>query len=335
MLLADDSPLVRDESAWGQMKQQLASILDELVDRALVGASVVTPLALSAAIGRSRARSRAHPALSLRAASFIFQSSYPLLAELYHEWDVPDADRVAALALNRAVMDRMEVAVTTYVDYLLTKQHASSRDERRRVSRELHDVAGHELMLALQSLELHSVRSDSDPAEAERALRQVRHSLDRLAGVVREMASELRLNVGEIGLLSALAQYCATVPPPLQITLRIDPTAAALPPSYTEELFLLLREAARNAVAHAAATTLVVSVEITPDELTASVADDGIGYDPGTVNDKHFGLASMKERADLLGASLHVESAAGCGTRVEVTVRLPFAVLETAAVDGH
>jgi signal transduction histidine kinase len=220
-------------------------------------------------------------------------------------------------------MDRLEAVVAGYVDHLLTKLHRSGQDERRSLSRELHDTAGHELVLALQRLELYDLKVTAGDADAADTLRQVHGNLDRLNSVMREMASRLRLNVSEVGLLAALRHYCASVPPAIRTYLMIDSAISMLlPSSYAEELFLLLREAIRNAVAHSHADTITISVELRGDELRALVADDGDGFIPDDEPNHHLGLVSMAERAELLGGALAITATPGSGTRVQFRSQL-------------
>lgn len=323
LLLADRSPLLDSELSLLQLRRQLHSILDEVAspgtseddDQPVV-------LALTLDIGRTAAGAEANPVMSLRAASLLFQASYPLLAQQYRDWGSEDPEQHAAVNLNRAIMDRLEVVVAGRVDQLLTKLHRSGHDERRSLSRELHDSAGHELVLALQRLELYDLRMSAGDANAADTLRQVHDNLDRLNSVIRELASRLRLDVSEVGLPAALRHYCASVPAAIRTYLMIDPASSLLPSSYAEELFLLLREAIRNAVAHSHADTITVSVELRGNELSALVADDGDGFLPQNEPNHHLGLVSMAERAELLGGAFAITATAGSGTQVQFRSQL-------------
>lgn len=322
LLLADRSPLLGSELSLMRMRRQLHSILDEVADPWTAEDDQPVGLALAVDLGRTGASAEANPVMSLRAASLIFQATYPLLAEQYQECGIENPEQHAAVNLNRAIMDRLEAVVAGYVDQLLTKLHRSGQDERRSLSRDLHDTAGHELVLAMQRLELYDLKVAAGDADAADTLRQVHGNLDRLNSGMREMASRLRLNVSEVGLHAALRHCCASVPPTIRTYLMIDSAISMLPPSYAEELFLLLREAIRNAVAHSHADTITISVELRGDELTALVADDGDGFIPDDEPNHHLGLVSMAERAELLGGAFGITATPGSGTRVQFRSRL-------------
>jgi signal transduction histidine kinase len=336
LLLADRSPLLASEPSLMRIRRQLHSILDEVADlRTAEDGDQPVALARPVDTERAWARAESNPVLSLRAASLLFQAAFPLLAQRYHDWGIENPEQRAAVNLNRAIMDRLEAVVAGCVDQLLTKLHRSGQDERRSLSRELHDTAGHELALALQRLELYDLRMAAGDADAADTLRQVHDNLDRLNSGIRELSSRLRLNVSEVGLLAALRHYCASVPATIRTRLMIDPAVALLPSCYAEELFLLLREAIRNAVAHSHADTITISVELRGTELRALVADDGDGFTPDGEPDHHLGLISMAERAELLGGALAITATPESGTRVQFRSQLRLTLPEPAgAEDG-
>jgi signal transduction histidine kinase len=97
------------------------------------------------------------------------------------------------------------------------------------------------------------------------------------------------------------------------------------PPEVIDEAFLVAREALRNALTHGAPHSVVVGVEVTRRELRAWVDDDGRGFAVGEDAESPAagtGLATMRERAVLLGGTLSITSKPGRGTSVELTVPL-------------
>ena len=90
-----------------------------------------------------------------------------------------------------------------------------------------------------------------------------------------------------------------------------------------EQLFLVLREAVRNAVSHSRAGKVTVAVNIGQERITGVVEDDGQGFDRKRTDPAESGgLASMAERTALLGGACSVDSAPGEGTRVEASFPL-------------
>lgn len=154
---------------------------------------------------------------------------------------------------------------------------------------------------------------------------------DSLASL-REVMTGLRLRVDAEPLHAALVrdlQDMAVAPGRVRVSVTGD--ESWVPTWVAEELFLVLREAQRNAVRHARSKTVSVDVHVTPGEVRAAVEDDGVGFDPRTKTPHgHSGMLSMRERVELLGGSVAVESQPGCGTRI-----LVFVPLEGETGGGH
>jgi signal transduction histidine kinase len=329
-LLADDhSPLLdAGPAVLRQVKGQLLGVVDavhaKLVsaqDRELErrGAS------LSETIGRTRATARIHPSQSLRAASLIFEAALPYLASSLRAAGAPTPELTAGLMLNNEILQRMSAAARAYVDYLLDKAQNSNRDERRRLSRELHDVAAPSVAIALQNLELFEVYAKSDPERAGDKIDSARQSLIDALGTIRNLSAQSRESVAANGFAEAVRRYVDALHSDLkvEVTTLGDLNAVAL--DYAEELFLIIREAVRNAADHANATHVSVVLSHRPGKLDARVVDDGVGFDVSRTmaGEPHVGIESMYERADLLGANLKIASRAKKGTTVSISVSLP------------
>ena len=322
------SPLLGSEQIVRQVVAQLFSVLDAL-DPTLRWSERVEAakdeLGLSVQIGKARATSGANPAQSLRAAALMFQAALPAVSDRLAALGTDRPDLAAALLLNRVIMDRMSMAALSYIDVLLTKAQAANQDERRRVSRDLHDVAAPAVAVALQGLELYEVYVNTDPEQADRKLASTQKSMREVLRLVRGLSAELREGAGAIGLTAALQRYLDSAPPTPLTELKIDGPLDTLSAAYSEEVFLLLREASRNAISHSAASRVLVEVSMSASELTASVSDDGRGFDVERTlaRHRHVGLDSMRERAELLGGSLTLSSTPGQGSVVAVRVQIP------------
>jgi signal transduction histidine kinase len=112
----------------------------------------------------------------------------------------------------------------------------------------------------------------------------------------------------------------STIPDDESVVVRVEGPTAPLPLTRSTEtqLFGIGREALANVVKHAEAQTACVRVTATPASVVLEVVDDGRGFDPDTPHAGHFGLDSMRSRADELGADLRIISAPGRGTVVRV-----------------
>jgi signal transduction histidine kinase len=275
-------------------------------------------------VGATRARTGVHPAESLRAAGLLFREALPPLAAAHPE--LP-AERVAVV-LHEVIDTLVLPAAVSYVDVLLARLSDANRDERRRVARDLHDSTSHGIGAAMQGVDLalHLLASGQTP-DAGR-LRTTRQVLLDTLNEVRGMATRLRDVVGPRSLGQALQEYLDFAVPAGREVVFTDAGehARPLPVHVKEESYLIIREAVRNSLLHAAgATRLEVHVEVGEGRLRATVADDGSGFDPSAVDgSRTVGLASMQERAEGLGGRVLLQAGPG-GVRLALTVPLPVA----------
>jgi signal transduction histidine kinase len=202
---------------------------------------------------------------------------------------------------------------------------SAEQDERRKLSLFLHD--GPIQTMSGIAMMLDAVAEDASSGAIESALSVLETARERQRGVVRSMR-ELsfalepwvlrdRGFVAAVGALADEVQRSHDV----EIELDVEP-AAELPPDDQVFLYQIVREAVQNAVKHATPTTIAVSVTGGPEAgYDVSVRDDGTGFTGGPEDGlPHHGLASMRERAQILGAKLKVESVPGAGTTVELHV---------------
>jgi signal transduction histidine kinase len=270
-------------------------------------------------VGAARASTGVHPAESLRAAAELFRQALPALVAQHPQ--VPP-ERVA-LVLHGVVDEIVVPGAVSYVDVLLARISDANRDERRRVARDLHDSTSHGIGAAVQGIDLvlHLLERGSPP-DVER-LRGVRQVLADTLDDVRGMATRLRDSVGGRSLGEALRAYLdLTAYDGPAVTLTVEgEQARPLPAHVKEEAYLIVREAVRNSLLHArGATRLDVAVVVTDGCLEATVADDGAGFDPATVDTtRTVGLASMRERAQGLGGRVTLQAGPG-GVRLALTV---------------
>jgi signal transduction histidine kinase len=201
--------------------------------------------------------------------------------------------------------------------------------ERDRIARELHDS----LAQVLGSTHLRLRMLLSRPEVIDRP--KVATELDELAGVCEEAYRDVReaiLGLREAshgrGLLTALAAYLekfsqqSGVPVDLQATVGDEP---GLSTSSEIQVIRVIQEALTNVRKHARATRAHVRVTDAPgsDGLMIVVEDDGRGFDPAGIRahrDGGYGLATMRERIELVGGSLTIDSSPGRGTRVVAVV---------------
>jgi signal transduction histidine kinase len=329
LLAANRSPLLATPSVAAQVQEQLLGVLDAIptVDLGVpVGSERLRSAEdqLSVDIGLSRAYAGIHPTESMRAATYIYEATFAVLSEEFAAAGVPRPMESAGLLLNRAIMDRLCLASKAYVDYLLQKVHNSHVEERHRIGRELHDRAAASVVVGLQSLDLHEVYLDDNPDLAGAKLELARQALVEALQVIRHLSAESRDTVGVDGLHHALENYLVNSPPGVHTEIVASGDLGSLPGPYAEEIFLVLREAARNALTHANPSSVSVELHMQEGGIWCCVRDDGDGFDPQQSGSSRLGigLVSMRERVALLGGSLELLSKPHRGTSVEVSVPL-------------
>jgi signal transduction histidine kinase len=193
--------------------------------------------------------------------------------------------------------------------------------ERARIARELHDDVSQQLALLASDLELmRSGPVDDRPGLAAQAWGRTQ----TLAGSVHDLAyrlypAKLRL-IGLVPALQGLQREMERSVIVMNFVHRDVPQG--LPPDVTLCVFRVVQEALQNALKYSAAREVSLSVEGRPDGLAVTIADDGVGFDPGAAWGRGLGLVSMSERLEALNGTLQIHSAPGAGTRLVITVPL-------------
>lgn len=217
---------------------------------------------------------------------------------------------------------REREARLVHLSHLLLR---AQEEERRRVAREMHDQLGQEL-IALK-MNLQTARADS-PA-GERRLKDSTGIVEQLIEQVRDLSLELHPAIlDDVGLAAALEWLCARQSERSGIPIEVRGERPL--PRVTREaeaaLFRIVQEAISNALKHAHASSVTVTLRQAADHLEISVQDDGCGFEPEQAQRRDrdsLGLISMHERADLIGAAFDVRSRPGEGTTVVVRLPLP------------
>ena len=321
-----ESPLVEAHGG-GQLEAQAISILEDVV-RTLRGQEATAEQAgdlIPEKLGATRARSNIHPSYSLRAATALSRAALHAVVENLPPSEAPGAEVAeVSLALQEGIVKSAARAGISYIDYLLRKVYEVRAEERRRISRELHDRVAHSMAVVCKNLELYEALKTVDPERAEEKIRLIQRMAEDALKSANQICTELRISEIRDGLETALSDFLRTnVPPSVRSWVSIKGDEALIPKHVREELFLVLREAIRNALEHSDARVIKVRVVTTASSVKARVEDDGRGFVPGRPETSDgIGLTSMEERMALLGGTLHLRSVVGEHTRVEAEVPL-------------
>jgi len=256
-------------------------------------------------------------------------------------WLVPKAaPPLAAAVLDAAVLtvvlaplvwfgfvrpvQRLHESRGLLLDQLLSAQE----DERRRIAADLHDGLGQNLTTMLLRLAVIQESAVSDAVrENAAALREIASSsLEELRTLVRETRPPI---LDDLGLAAALERQLADVAAATRLVASFswpEGEDRRFPSEIETAVYRVVQEAVTNAARHAAASRIEVSLSATAATLTATVRDDGKGFDVRAAlqpTRQPFGLLGMRERVAAVGGAVDVTSEPGRGTVVEARIPLP------------
>ena len=206
---------------------------------------------------------------------------------------------------------------------LLTAQE----EERRRISRELHDDLNQRL--AMLAVELERLERDPlPPAESvRRQLAALRARTEGISDDVRRTAHRLHPSVVDhLGLSAALRSLCTdfSKQEKMRIDYRQRNVDGSIPPEIALCLYRVAQEALHNVAKHSEARRAMVSLVLKNDRILLAISDTGVGFDRELTTAKRgLGIVSMEARVRLVVGTLTIRSAPGEGTRVAVEVPLP------------
>lgn len=322
-LNVQESPLLRNPASHEQIMEHARQLVESLIDELSGQASASRQVA--ADIGSSRAAQGFHPGESLRAAATLFDVVLRSVVARTGESSVRAQEMVmVALAMNGVLMRALGAAADAYAEFQLDRIHNAHVEERRRISRELHDRIGPEVSVAYHNLLLYDVYRESRPLAACSHVATAQEAMRETLEGVRRVISDLRAAEPLDSLDKALRHFLEAVErPEVQVQIQVTGDEQWAPPDTRDECFLILREAVRNAFAHASPSNVLVRVRITPGELRGVVRDDGVGFDPAAVTGAKAGIASMKERITLLNGTVSLDSLPGRGTTIDFAIPLP------------
>jgi signal transduction histidine kinase len=225
--------------------------------------------------------------------------------------------------LLRILADHAAIALTNARLYERSRE-LTLAGERARIAHELHDAVSQKLFSLRLTAQAAGALVDQDPDRAKEELRQVAALAAEAADELRAVVVELRpAALDEDGLIATLRTQAEV----LDRAHSADVTfhafqVRALPASQEEAVLRVAQEAMHNALRHAHAGTVAVTLEGRGKAARLRVRDDGRGFDPTAVRraGRHLGLVSMRDRAAGVGGSLAVQSEPGKGTVIEMEV---------------
>ena len=235
-----------------------------------------------------------------------------------------DGTTVHVEARGTAFQYQGEPRVLTMVRDITERVEAEQavREERQRLSRELHDSVSQALFAIRIGTETTRRLLERDPRAAIESLAYIGGLAQGAMAELRALLFDLRQESLETeGLVAGLQKQAEALAARHEIATEMN--LGEEPPAsleVKEALYRIAQEAMHNTFKHAEATQVYLSLDRLNGEIILEVRDNGKGFDPTGTFPGHVGLHSMEERAARLGGMLDVDSAAGSGTLVRVRV---------------
>ena len=230
------------------------------------------------------------------------------------------ADR-SALAIDRAGMTdalrEREMRIAELSGHLLHAQE----EERKRISRELHDETGQALMVI--RLYLGMLETNTTTRTGKAKIRETLDVVDRtIEGIRRIIARLSPLVLQELGLIAAVRKEAKDLAKSAGVKAKVtvSPEFGRLPAAVEAAFYRVVQEALHNVAKHAGATTATIEMRREGELVSLLIEDDGVGISAKPGNSRQtFGLAGMRERIVNIGGKMKLSSARGKGTRIEVS----------------
>ena len=255
------------------------------------------------------------------------------------EFVPPDVGGPAEVEALVAAFNRMVTQLRSQRDTLhdyATRTLHSQEEERKRISRDLHDETAQELVGLIQRIDLCRLEAEDDP-KMQANLDELTELTSRALTGVRRMSQALRpLILEDLGLVAALQVIADELDqqlPGARVFCEVIGQEERLRPEVELTAFRIVQETLTNVRKHAGeADRAYVTVQFKPGMLSISVEDNGRGFylpeRAPQANSEHLGLIGMKERSELLGGSLTILTGPGEGT--QVLLELPLGKPEVA-----
>jgi len=253
----------------------------------------------------------------------------------------PDADTVSLAGALHKLVNQLDDR-NHELKALSERAIFAQEQERKSIARSLHDDTGQALTMLIISLDQLETRLPTDQQALKEDIRQARNlaanALTELRGIVFGLRPSI---LDDLGLVPAMRWYARSQldEAGLQVEVQAPDPMPDLPAKISISLFRIAQEAINNVLRHADARTVNIELSLQAGVITLQVRDDGKGFDPlhasqSALPDQHLGLLGVRERAELLGGQLQLDSSPGQGTCL--TVHLPLSsTIQVNEEDPH
>ncbi|MFW6022731.1 MAG: sensor histidine kinase [Halanaerobiaceae bacterium] len=201
----------------------------------------------------------------------------------------------------------------------------AQEEERRRLSREIHDGPAQSIANLVFRIELAQKLVDKDIDKAKKELDELKRLIRESMQDIRKIIYDLRpMSLDDLGLVPTLKKFINNYIKQTNIIIEFEVAGSQqrLSKTYEVTIFRLIQEALNNIFKHAEATSGKVRLEFAEKTINIFVSDDGKGFNISQVNRNKYGLMGMRERCNLLGGDIDITSKPGKGTKVKIILPL-------------
>jgi PAS domain S-box-containing protein len=206
-------------------------------------------------------------------------------------------------------------------------QQLATLEERQRLARELHDAVSQTLFSANIFVEMMPRLRQRNPEEAWKHFPQLQRLVRGALGEMRSLLHELRPSSLELADLATLLGHLidAVGARTESVVTLVIGNVPMLPIDVKIAFYRIAQEALNNAIKHATAAHVTISLQLVGDDLQLCVADDGIGFERDQSDKGQLGMGIIRERAAAIGATLELQAVPGRGVEVTLSYRVPSA----------
>jgi NarL family two-component system sensor histidine kinase YdfH len=223
----------------------------------------------------------------------------------------------------QALAEELEAANRQLTRYAAEVEDLTIANERQRMARELHDtlsqgLAG--LILQLEAVDAHLANNRREKAQAiiANAMVQARATLADARRAIDDLRQPSQDDL-EAALQSEISRFTSATGIPVELSM--DPTPP-LPEPVQETVIRAAAEALTNIAHHAQAQHVFVNVRVMEGQISVTVQDDGVGFNPSTIPSGHYGILGIQERVRLVDGSFEIKSEPNMGTTLTIYVPL-------------
>ena len=209
-------------------------------------------------------------------------------------------------------------AQTQFTQQLITSQEA----ERKRIASELHDGLGQSLVI-IKNRAMLGLNKGDDRERVAKELGGISESASQALDEVREITDNLRPQLlDRLGLTKAIQAMLKKVAGFIEIDCHIDSIDKIFDENEEINIYRIVQESVNNIIKHSNASNASIKITRRENSVEVRIEDNGAGFDPSIIESKRtgLGLVGLKERSNLLGGDIAIESSTGEGTKVIVKI---------------